>query len=100
MKKGLVAGIVAAVFAAAPAGAAELKVALSSEPNAMDPHYHMLTPNIMMSTAVFGKLVEQDEVQNKTPGLAESWKQLAPNVWEFRLRKDVKWHDGEPFKAA
>lgn len=96
----LVAGTVAAALAAGPAWSADIKVGLSTEPNSMDPHYHMLTPNIMLSTAVFGKLVEQDEFQNKIPGLAESWKQLAPNVWEFKLRQGVKWHDGAPFKAS
>jgi len=79
--------------------AADLTVGMSAEPNSMDPHYHNLSPNNMMSAAVFDKLVEQDEAQNKVPALAESWKQLAPNVWEFKLRKGVKWHDGSPFTA-
>jgi peptide/nickel transport system substrate-binding protein len=100
MNKSLVAGALAAVLVTTAGWSADLKVGLSSEPSSMDPHFHMLTPNIMMSTAVFGKLVEQDEVQNKIPGLAESWTQLAPNVWEFHLRKDVKFHDGTPFTAA
>ncbi len=97
-------GLIAAAFAAgafATAGwSAELKVGVMAEPNSMDPHYHTLTPNISMAAAVFERLVEHDETQNKIPGLAESWKQLAPNVWEFKLRKGVKWHDGSPFTAA
>lgn len=96
-------GLAAAAAAIALVGsayAADLKVGMSAEPNSMDPHYHNLSPNNMMSAAVFDKLVEQDEAQNKVPALAESWKQLAPNVWEFKLRKGVKWHDGSPFTAA
>ena len=96
-------GVVTAAAAVALAGlayAADLKVGIMAEPNSMDPHYHTLSPNNMMATAVFDTLVYQDEFQNKVPGLAESWKQLAPNVWEFKLRKDVKWHDGAPFTAA
>jgi peptide/nickel transport system substrate-binding protein len=34
------------------------------------------------------------------PGLAESWKQLAPDTWEFVLRQGVKFQDGTPFDAA
>lgn len=101
MKKsiGVLAATLAAAAFAGSAWAADIKVGLSSEPTAMDPHYHNIGPNNMLSTAVFDKLVHQDEKQNKVPGLAESWKQLAPNVWEFKLRKGVKWHDGSPLTA-
>ena len=96
-------GILAAIASVALMGsayAADLTVGVKSEPNSMDPHYHNLSPNNMLSAAVFDKLVLQDEVQNKVPGLAESWKQLAPDTWQFNLRKGVKWHDGSPFTAA
>lgn len=33
------------------------------------------------------------------PALAESWKNLDPLTWEFKLRKGVKWQDGKPFVA-
>ena len=33
------------------------------------------------------------------PGLAESWSQVAPTVWRFKLRSGVKWHDGSAFTA-
>ncbi len=32
--------------------------------------------------------------------LAESWKQTDPKVWEFKLRKGVKFQNGEPLNAA
>ncbi len=96
---GFVVGVLAASALTATAWSADLKVAISAEQNSMDPHYHNLSPNNMLSTAVFNKLVEQDEVQNKVPGLAESWKQLAPDTWQINLRKGVKWHDGTPFTA-
>ena len=39
-----------------------------------------------------------DEVE---PGLAESWETSEDGLsWTFRLREDVRWHDGEPFTAA
>lgn len=34
------------------------------------------------------------------PGLAESWTQTSPKVWEFKLRKGVKFQNGEPLNAA
>ncbi len=35
------------------------------------------------------------------PNLAESWDVSADGLtWTFYLRRDVRWHDGEPFTAA
>ena len=33
------------------------------------------------------------------PMLALSWKQLDPLTWQFKLRPNVKFHNGEPFTA-
>ncbi|MCP5054442.1 MAG: ABC transporter substrate-binding protein, partial [bacterium] len=78
---------------------AELRIGLKAEPSSMDPHYHNLTPNNMMSEYTFDKLVKQDHKQNLKPGLAISWKPIDDLNWEFKLRRDVKFHDGSPFTA-
>lgn len=83
----------------APASAAELKIALSSEPTSIDPHYHNLSPNNALATHIFGSLIEQDETQQLKPGLALSWKPINDTTWEFKLRQGVKFHDGSPFTA-
>ncbi|MFZ4809235.1 MAG: ABC transporter substrate-binding protein [Hyphomicrobiaceae bacterium] len=92
----------AALAVLAPAGATtaqELKVGLSAEPSAMDPHFHNLTPNNSVLNHVFERLIEMDEKQRLIPGLAESWKVIDGTIWEFKLRKGVTWHDGSPFTA-
>ena len=33
------------------------------------------------------------------PGLAESWRMVSPTSWEFKLRPNVRWHNGEPLVA-
>ena len=86
-------------LAATAANAADLKVGLSAEPSALDPHYHNLVPNNAMAKHAFNTLVEQDENQRLEPGLATSWKALDDLTWEFKLRKGVKFHDGTPFTA-
>lgn len=35
-----------------------------------------------------------------TPKLASSWKQTSPTTWEFKLRDDVKFHNGKPMTAS
>jgi len=79
--------------------AKELTIALASEPTAMDPHFHNLGPNNSMATHIFDALVLTDEKQNLKPGLAVSWKPVNDTTWEFKLRKNVKFHDGSPFTA-
>jgi peptide/nickel transport system substrate-binding protein len=84
---------------AANGSAQELRIGLSAEPSAMDPHYHNLSPNNSILSHVFERLIEPDETQRLLPGLAESWKVIDETVWEFKLRKGVTWHDGSPFTA-
>ena len=78
---------------------AELKIGLQAEPSSMDPHYHNLTPNNMMAKYTFDPLIIQDHKQNLAPGLAVSWKPINDLTWEFKLRRDVKFHDGSAFTA-
>jgi peptide/nickel transport system substrate-binding protein len=79
--------------------AQELRVGLSAEPSSMDPHYHNLSPNNMLSRHIFEPLVSQDRRQALEPGLAESWRAVDDTTWEFKLRRNVKFFDGTPFTA-
>jgi peptide/nickel transport system substrate-binding protein len=81
------------------AAAQDLRIGLASEPTAMDPHYHNLSPNNSLLSHIFESLVGQDERQRLTPDLAESWKAIDATTWEFKLRKNVRFHDGTPFTA-
>lgn len=81
------------------ASAQELRIGISAELSAMDPHYHNLTPNNMIARQIYEPLVGQDEKQALKPLLAESWKAIDDTTWEFKLRKNVKFHDGSPFTA-
>jgi peptide/nickel transport system substrate-binding protein len=81
------------------AAAQDLRIGLASEPTAMDPHYHNLSPNNSLLSHIFESLVGQDERQRLTPDLAESWKAVDATTWEFKLRKNVRFHDGTPFTA-
>ena len=79
--------------------AQDLRIGLAAEPTAMDPHYHNLSPNNSLLSHIFESLVDQDERQRMKPGLAESWKVIDPTTWEFKLRRNVRFHDGTPFTA-
>jgi peptide/nickel transport system substrate-binding protein len=81
------------------ADARELRLTLATEPSSIDPHFHVTTPNMALSTHIFDRLVHTDAGQQLIPGLALSWTAIDPLTWELKLRPDVKWHDGHAFTA-
>ena len=86
--------------AALPVRAANIVIGLSADVTAIDPHYHNLTPNNAVATHLFDFLVARNEKSQLMPGLATEWKAIEPTVWEFKLRKGVKFSDGSDFTAA
>ena len=52
----------------------------------------------LINYALFTPLVQYDKDLGVRPYLAESW-DLTENDVTFRLRRDVKWHDGRPVTA-
>ena len=85
-------------MSALPAAGQTLQVAVSSPVTSIDPHYHNLAPNISLSTQIFNRLIETDEHAQLVPGLAASWKLVAPDTWELKLR-DAKFQNGNEFVA-
>jgi len=77
-----------------------ISVALAGEPNTL---YIPITADTIADTAasqLYDSLVWQDESGNYVPALAESWDVSSDGTeWTFYLRKDVKFHNGDPFTA-
>jgi peptide/nickel transport system substrate-binding protein len=48
---------------------------------------------------VYEGLVRFNEKVEIEPALAESWQNLSPTVWRFKLRRNVKFHNGEAMTA-
>jgi len=95
----VVAGLLALAVFVAPARAADLRIALSSEPNSLDPHFHALAPNNNLNAHIFEALTRFDSDSRLVPALAESWRLVDETTWEFKLRKGVKFHDGSELTA-
>ena len=77
----------------------EVSIGLQAAITSIDPHYHNLSPNNSLLLHIYEPLVKRDANQKLVPGLATSWKALDDLTWEFKLRKNVKFHDGTPFTA-
>ncbi|MFK9090350.1 glutathione ABC transporter substrate-binding protein [Bacillus salipaludis] len=78
-----------------------LVIARLSDAENLD-HHFMSTINAASVThmKIYEGLVGRDKNAEIKPLLAEEWKQLDDMTWEFKLRKDVKFHDGTPFNAS
>ncbi len=102
---GLLAAALAAVALGAAPGAAEprgqIVAALDSDRETLDPHQAVGTIDYMVLMHVFDHLIARNpETMKLVGGAAESWKAVDDLTWEFRLRKGIKFHDGEPLNAA
>ena len=84
---------------AKPTNARDISIGLQAAITSMDPHYHNIGPNNSMLRHIFESLTTSDENGKLTPALAVSWKLLNDTTWEFKLRKNVRVHDGSPFTA-
>jgi len=94
--------VVAAMLAAAPAGAASAKTfrwANDGDSNSMDPYARQETFLLSFDSNMYEPLVRRDAHLKLEPALATEWSQTAPDTWRFMLRRGVSFHDGSPFSA-
>jgi peptide/nickel transport system substrate-binding protein len=94
--------LLAAVMIGLPlvvAHGAELRVGFSTDAVTMDPgnHRHRETETIIRN--MYDGLLTRDSKMNVVPELAESWKAIGIQTYEFTVRRGVTFHDGTPLTA-
>jgi len=106
---GLIGRVVAALLAVAFLGTAAhadpkqggvLNSTLWPEPPGIVIGIHLNAPTLLPSSKIFEGLLTYDFQLAPQPMLAESW-EVSPDglTYTFKLRQNVKWHDGEDFTA-
>src|SRR5216684_6461301 len=86
------------VVARAQARKPTLTVGYPSTPETIDPHqFRSVLSGSIVGLMGEGLLTRDPQTMELKPLLAESWKNVNPNTWEFKLRKGVKFHNGEEF---
>ncbi len=89
------------VEGADPAPGGTLVVGLDQEPPTLDPHASPSAVTYQVIASVTESLLFQSLDGKLHPWLAESWATSADGKSvTFKLRRDVKFHDGTPFNAA
>ena len=95
----LILAVAAAACFALPGAAQTLTIATGGSITSLDPHFFNASPNNAIAQHIFGRLVDRDAEARIQPDLAEGWRLVSDTEWEFRLRRGVTWHDGQPFTA-
>ncbi len=79
----------------------EVVVLLAGEPATLDWQMHTDLNAHTVDRQIFDTLLRRDRnTLEVVPHLAESFTLVNDTTWEFKLRKGVKFHNGEDFNAA
>ncbi|MFZ4451635.1 ABC transporter substrate-binding protein [Salibacterium aidingense] len=76
-----------------------LIVAQQSDTTTLDPQKQGDMPSMNVLINMFDTLLTSDEDNNVAPALATDWEATDDKTWEFQLRDDVTFHNGEEFNA-
>src|SRR3954449_29810 len=102
MKRGWMAGLVAAAALTASAAQAQtnLRIGLAEDPDVLDPTLARTYVGRIVFASLCDKLFDIDEKLNLVPQLALSH-EISPDGKQvtIKLRPNVKFHDGEPMDA-
>lgn len=75
-------------------------VLLESAPESLDPRFALSVNAQRVGSLLFPGLVRVSDSGEAVPDLAESFHQLSPTEWIFRLRRGLTFHDGNPLRAS
>ncbi len=80
---------------------ADLVIAVDTPPKSMNPHSFNSDANLSYMSNFFDGLLQRPAPEGTlSPALATSWDRKDALTWEFKLRKGVTFHNGNPFNAA
>jgi peptide/nickel transport system substrate-binding protein len=88
-----------AIALAFPVSAATLRWAAAGDISTMDPHANNEGFTNAYHDHIYEPLVTRGKDLKVEPALAVSWQAQSTTVMRFKLRPNVKFHDGSPFTA-
>jgi len=91
--------LVAAALMVSTAPAATLRWSSQGDVTTMDPHANNEGFTNGFLDQIYETLVTRGKTLAIEPSLATSWERIDPTTTRFKLRPNVKFHDGTPFSA-
>ncbi len=85
---------------ASAAAAGKIVVAQGVDVLSLDPQKAGTSVDLNYCSAVFDGLLRRTGKDGIVPNLAESYRNVDPTTWEFKIRKGVFFHNGDPLTAA
>lgn len=76
-----------------------LRVANGADPVTFDIQATNDQATTRIAKQIYETLIVQTADLELEPGLATEWEEVEENLYEFKLREDVTFHNGEPFTA-
>lgn len=77
-----------------------IRINVATEPETIDSSLSKGIPEHKILLCLSEPLVRLNAKAEPTPGIAEKWEVNETNtVWTFHLRKNAKWHNGDPVTA-
>ena len=96
----LLAAVAAVTLPIAAAGAADIRVGYTADALTLDPANHRNRETEGIIRNMYDGILARDDQMKVWPELAESYSQLDPTTYEFKLRKGVKFHSGDEMTAG
>ena len=99
---GGLSGLALSAHAATPKRGGRIRVAgaTAAITDTLDPAKMSNQTDYSRGTMIYNGLTSLDGTLTPQPALAESFDTKDAKVWVFKLRKDVKFHDGKPLTPA
>jgi peptide/nickel transport system substrate-binding protein len=101
---GLLGGLAAAESLLARVAGAQgkntLLIGQSSDISKFDPHMSTTVNDIAVSFNLFDNLLSRHHDGKLYPSLASEWKLVNPTTWQFKLRPNVRFHNGDRLTSA
>src|SRR5262249_36115757 len=95
-----VMAVTAFALAAVPAQAVDVTLAVPSETGTLEPQKTFYGGDRRINDNVYEALLERNLKGELAPALAAALpERINDTTWRFKLRRDVKFHNGEPFNA-
>ncbi|WP_430261363.1 ABC transporter substrate-binding protein [Neorhizobium sp. IRS_2295] len=79
--------------------AADLTIGVRAGPLSIDPDFTAAGTHAEAMKHIYNSLIKSGNNLELEPGLATSWTAIDDTTWEFKLRPNVKFHDGSDFTA-